>query len=878
MFPRGRAAAPRALLLLLLSRTLLANPATPSIVEPENDGQLVSGADVHMVTAAFDDPDGHGHLCTDWQIHADSEVVWESPCATGAEKIHIHLGDGAFTGSLAGRNELPGKIDYRLSARHRNDSGDPAAEWSEWAERTFRTSLPLHTPPLAIRDVLTSPAPQWTASPGPGATLRLETSDGEPLLEIGTNGTFDAEALPSRSYVRVVLTAGASEWDLPESELSFEDVNGTPRRIYIPALGLGAGMKTELWVSANGGTHHAEPGARTPDFTTILRGAPVPWTVRQRGFVVEPVADGLQLPVNIAFVPEPASGPDAPLFYVVELYGAVKVVTRGGEVHPFADDLLDAMPTGHFPGDGETGLAGIAVDPSSGDVFVTGIYWPDREATYPEPRILRLRPSVDGLHATAVETVVAFRNEPQTPSHQISNISFGPDGYLYVHVGDAIQPENAQDLDTVRGKILRIGTDGSPPADNPFYDESDGIDATDFIYALGFRNPFGGAWNASDRSLYCVENGPTTDRLTRVTAGQNYLWDGTNDSMNNFALHVWESAAPVQIAFVQPETFGGSGFPQEKLRSAFVTESGPTWASGAQVAGKRITEVILHGDDAASTSALIEYNGTGKATTAGLAAGPDGLYFTDLYRDFGYTRAIDRGARVFRVRWAGYAAFRSEASAFARRVVTFFDESAVAGATAWTWDFGDGTFSSERNPRHEYPADGIYLVRLAVTGSGGTFRETKKMWAGASFQSLTAEYFGDPDFQTPVLQREEREVTLPWGDGPQDFPIPPEGFSARWTGTVRPRFSETYRFTVRTEGQVRVKVKGTLVVDRWNGPHDDDRTSVIDLEAGREYPVVVEYRNATGKASLEVLWESASQPVLRVPQSYSASRRRAVRH
>ena len=53
-------------------------PVTPSFTEPASDGQIVSEADVHMVTTEFEDADGDEHSCTDWQIVLGEEVVWEA--------------------------------------------------------------------------------------------------------------------------------------------------------------------------------------------------------------------------------------------------------------------------------------------------------------------------------------------------------------------------------------------------------------------------------------------------------------------------------------------------------------------------------------------------------------------------------------------------------------------------------------------------------------------------------------------------------------------------------------------------------------------------------------------------------------------------------
>ena len=78
----------------------------------------------------------------------------------------------------------------------------------------------------------------------------------------------------------------------------------------------------------------------------------------------------------------------------------------------------------------------------------------------------------------------------QSPSQQLhvgGTIAFGPDGKLYVAVGDNGYPPNAQDLSNPHGKLLRINPDGSIPADNPFAGQPGKLGA---IWAYGFRNPW----------------------------------------------------------------------------------------------------------------------------------------------------------------------------------------------------------------------------------------------------------------------------------------------------------------------------------------------------------------------------------------------------
>ena len=141
--------------------------------------------------------------------------------------------------------------------------------------------------------------------------------------------------------------------------------------MYFPGLSLGPATTSVFWISANGSTHNGTVDGRVPDFSDIARGAPIPWTVLERGFEVERVAGDFKLPVNLAFVQHPRQEADAPLFYVNELYGNIKVMTVGGEVRDYATNLLNFDPRGPFPGSGEIGLAGLAIEPESGDLIVT---------------------------------------------------------------------------------------------------------------------------------------------------------------------------------------------------------------------------------------------------------------------------------------------------------------------------------------------------------------------------------------------------------------------------------------------------------------------------------------------------------------------------
>ncbi len=646
-------------------------PATAVISEPGTNGQQVNPFDVHMETLPFSDTDaGDALSCSDYEIWQVSPPVrvWRAACKPLPTALHMHLGDGVFEGPLTGRGELDENTTYTLRARHRDSSGDPASEWGGWGERMFATGDWSQRFPLEVEDVLDNAPVDWlvdsTGQPASfpsfaaGRRILLESPHPDLMLELaagagGAPSITNGPLLSHHEPVRVTIEAGSSPLSLPPTNLVFYDQECERAEVLLPGLSLASGATRVLWVASDGTTWNATSGPTQPSFNTLARGFDIPWLPMQEGYRVEVVAEGFTMPVNVAFVPNPGTAPDDVLFYVTELYGKIRTVSNDGTVGTYASGLLNYTPSGAFPGDGEQGLTGIDVDPNSGDVYASMLY---NAGGTRFPKVVRFT-SVDGGRTAATQdTILDLAGEPQGQSHQISNLHFMPDGSLLVHNGDGFNASTGQNLNSARGKVLRILKNGSAYPLNPFFDPSDGLTDKDLVWSYGLRNPFGGDYRVSDGSQYCVENGPSVDRIIRIDGGVNYGWNGTNSSMSINALHTWAPAVgPVNIAFTQSAVFNGSGFPFGKMDHAFITESGPTYASGTQANGKRITEWVIdsNGDLAAGPLPFLEYTGTGRSTTVGLCAGPDGLYFTELYADSG-NNPTQMGARVLRVYYEGF--------------------------------------------------------------------------------------------------------------------------------------------------------------------------------------------------------------------------------
>lgn len=350
------------------------------------------------------------------------------------------------------------------------------------------------------------------------------------------------------------------------------------------------------------------------------------------GLKIERFASGLKLPVNLALAAQPPARPQDTLLYVSELYDGVAAVSRNGTVSTYADGLLNYDPTVDFPGSGENGVNGIAIDAETGDLFVSLVGVVNGEL---ENRVVRLLSSDDGLRAQGQQIVLA--GIPSAPSHQIQAVSFGPDGKLYVNTGEAMRSAFAQDPNSLLGKVLRVNLNGTAPADNPT--------AGSAVFALGFRNPFGAAWSPDGR-LYVTDNGPgpSGDRLVRVDPGGNYGWC-CNVRQN--ALYMFARATGVGItalAFDSEHVLSPEG-----ETHLFVAFSGPTYANGATARGKKILDLKLDAEgNVQEATELLHYAGHGFSTVVGLVIGPGGLYFTDLYGEGGFEAGPPSG-NIYRV-------------------------------------------------------------------------------------------------------------------------------------------------------------------------------------------------------------------------------------
>ena len=130
---------------------------------------------------------------------------------------------------------------------------------------------------------------------------------------------------------------------------------------------------------------------------------------------------------------------------------------------------------------------------------------------------------------------------------------------------------------------------------------------------------------------------------------------------------------------------------------------------------------------------------------------------------------------------------------------------------------------------------------------------------------LRAEYFDDTVLGQRALERPETTVDQAWGGCAPDPVLTPGAFSVRWTGTVNPRYSESYTFTADCEGAIRVWIDGAIVLDEWAATAGGASTPV-SLTADRAAELTVEFKATGIDAHARLLWSSSSQAREPLPQ------------
>jgi len=235
-------------------------------------------------------------------------------------------------------------------------------------------------------------------------------------------------------------------------------------------------------------------------------------------FDIEIVAEGLQFPWSLAFLPN----------------GDMLITERPGRLRIVRNGVLDPAPIPGVPEvwfRGRGGFLDVRLHPDfeSNQLVYFTYTKPNEDATLGAMAMGRGR--FDGQRLTEVEDIFVAHPWVDRSGHMGSRLAFDKEGYVYMSTGDLSivnptatpQEENpAQDLSNHAGTIVRLHDDGRVPSDNPFVDTPGALPE---IWSYGHRNVQGLTVDPESGELWATEHGPSGgDELNYIQRGRNYGW------------------------------------------------------------------------------------------------------------------------------------------------------------------------------------------------------------------------------------------------------------------------------------------------------------------------------------------------------------------
>lgn len=340
---------------------------------------------------------------------------------------------------------------------------------------------------------------------------------------------------------------------------------------------------------------------------------------KSQNYKIEPYVENLEVPWSIVFTSS----------------GRILVNERPGRMRVIENGKLVDKPMREFTeisNQSEEGLMGLCLDPDYENnkfVYVSYAYEKDGDLLV---RVMRYKDNGNNLS----EDKPIFDGLPAARFHAGCRIKFGPDKKLYVTTGDAGERQHAQDLNKMHGKILRINSDGSIPADNPFPNSA--------VWSYGHRNPQGIDWYPGTEVLWSTEHGPSGfdgpgggDEVNVIQKGKNYGWPLVSHNDNKEGL-----IAPL-LVFTPAEAPASGMF----YKSGKISEWKNNFFFGC-LRGNGIIRVVVDEKDPAKVISFEKF-----ATTFGrirdITEGPDGyIYFSSSNKD-GRGSPKDGDDKIYRI-------------------------------------------------------------------------------------------------------------------------------------------------------------------------------------------------------------------------------------
>ena len=240
------------------------------------------------------------------------------------------------------------------------------------------------------------------------------------------------------------------------------------------------------------------------------------------------------------FVETQISGLSSPTAMAIAPDGRIFVCLQGGQLRVIKNGALLSTPflTVTVNSTGERGLLGVAFDPNyTTNRFVYVYYTATTPAIHNRVSRFTANSANQDVAVAGSEVVLLELENLSATNHNGGAIHFGPDGKLYIATGENAVPSFSQSLANRLGKILRINSDGTIPADNPtsfpnIAGSPSGVNRA--IWAVGLRNPFTFAFQPGTTRMFINDVGQNTwEEINDGIAGSNYGWPNTEGSTSN---------------------------------------------------------------------------------------------------------------------------------------------------------------------------------------------------------------------------------------------------------------------------------------------------------------------------------------------------------
>ena len=472
---------------------------------------------------------------------------------------------------------------------------------------------------------------------------------------------------------------------------------------------------------------------------------------------------------------------------------------------------------------GDRGLMGFALDPNfetNGYFYVSYVYEPNASQNGQlGPRTQRVsRFQVDPANpdhalASSEKVILGSDTDPNcNPSgidcmpnekqeHAIQKVAFGPDGKLWVLVGEGgistSVDQNAfrvQDIDTLLGKLLRVNPDGTGLPDNPFYNGDPNANRSK-VWMTGLRTPFTMTFNPANGQPYVGNVGWYSWEEINTGKGSNSGWpcyEGGLDANGNPVImktpQYWQdfpsqcgaipasATTPPFWAYPHPPSpdngacilispfYTGSTYPAEYQGNLFIADYNSKW----------IKRLVF---DANGNVSAVKDFATGINAPVAIEQGPDGNLYISAFLDNAIYKLVYNGSGNQPPVVKAAATPQYGPSPLTVSFSSAGSSDPEGGALSFTWNFGDGTTSTDPNPQHVYssPTPKTYTVTLTAKDPSGL--------SGSNTVNVTV---GDTP-PVPTIQAPPNNENVPVGSTVQfsgsatdaeDGPLPPS--SLHW--------------------------------------------------------------------------------------------------